>query len=51
MAAGIDPSAHRQAQKAVGSMAVANSFEIVAREWFAVPFGWLPMYLSVRASY
>jgi integrase len=31
---GIDPSAHRQAQKAAVVRQALNSFEIVAREWF-----------------
>lgn len=30
----IDPSAHRKAQKSVRADRAANSFEIVAREWF-----------------
>ena len=34
LAAGIDPSAHRQAQKAAQAAAAANSFEAVAREWW-----------------
>lgn len=35
LAAGIDPSAHRKAVKAAGEERAANSFEIIAREWFA----------------
>lgn len=31
----IDPSQHRKAQKAAGEQRSANSFEAVAREWFA----------------
>ncbi|HKU17954.1 MAG TPA: integrase arm-type DNA-binding domain-containing protein [Candidatus Saccharimonadales bacterium] len=33
LAAGIDPSAHRKAEKAAGEERAANSFEVVAREW------------------
>jgi integrase len=32
---GIDPSEHRKATKAAGVERGANSFEVVAREWFA----------------
>ena len=32
---GIDPGAHRKAQKAVKVRLSANSFEAIAREWFA----------------
>jgi integrase len=35
LANGVDPSAQRQAQKAVVTDRAANSFEAVAREWFA----------------
>lgn len=34
LASGIDPSAQRQAQKTSAQLQAANSFEIVAREWF-----------------
>lgn len=34
--AGIDPSAHRRAEKLTGSDRAANSFERIAREWLAV---------------
>jgi integrase len=34
IAAGIDPSAKRKAEKIAGAERGANSFEIVAREWF-----------------
>lgn len=34
LSTGVDPSAARQAQKAARAMASANSFEVVAREWF-----------------
>lgn len=35
LAAGIDPSAARQAAKAAGTERAANSFEVIAREWHA----------------
>lgn len=35
LADGIDPSEHRKAVKATKSEQTANSFEVVAREWFA----------------
>lgn len=35
VAAGVDPSAKRQAEKEAGQEAAANTFEAVAREWFA----------------
>ncbi len=35
IAEGIDPSQHRKAQKAARAGRAANSFEVVAREWFA----------------
>ncbi len=35
LANGIDPGEHRKAAKAAGEQRTANSFEIVAREWFA----------------
>jgi integrase len=43
LAAGIDPSQHRKARNAAKADRAANSFEIVAREWFA-KFGptWVP---------
>lgn len=34
IAAGIDPSAHRQAEKASAKLSGENGFEVVAREWF-----------------
>jgi integrase len=34
IAAGIDPSLNRKAQKAARQQSVANSFEVVAREWY-----------------
>ena len=35
LAAGVDPGEHRKAEKAAGEGRAANSFEVVAREWFA----------------
>jgi integrase len=35
VAAGIDPSAHRKAVQAARAASADNSFEVVAREWFA----------------
>lgn len=35
VAAGIDPGEHRRAQKSARTDRAANSFEVVAREWFA----------------
>jgi len=35
LAAGIDPGAHRKAEKAAGEERAANSFEVIAREWHA----------------
>jgi integrase len=35
LADGIDPSGHRKAQKAARTDRAANSFEVIAREWFA----------------
>ncbi len=35
LADGIDPSANRQAQKAAQADLAVNSFQVVAREWFA----------------
>ncbi len=34
LADGIDPSQHRKAAKAAGAERAANSFEVVAREWY-----------------
>jgi len=36
LAQGIDPSAMKKAQKAAGAERAANSFEVIAREWFHV---------------
>ena len=35
LAGGVDPSEHRQAQKSAQVERAANSFEVVAREWYA----------------
>jgi integrase len=35
LATGIDPGAHRKAEKAAGEERAANSFEVIAREWHA----------------
>ena len=35
LAKGVDPSEHRKAAKAANGERVSNSFEVVAREWFA----------------
>jgi len=35
LAAGVDPGEHRKAEKVAGEDRAANSFEVVAREWFA----------------
>ena len=35
LADGIDPSEHRKAMKSARADRAANSFEVVAREWFA----------------
>jgi integrase len=41
--AGKDPSAERQAAKAAATMAAANSFETIARRWFAARSpNWVP---------
>jgi integrase len=35
LAKGVDPSVNRRAQTAAGAARAANSFEVVAREWYA----------------
>lgn len=35
LAAGVDPSENRKAAKSASALRAANSFEVVAREWFA----------------
>ena len=51
LVAGIDPSAHRQAQKAAIAQRSANTFEAVATEWFAkhAPT-WAPSHSSLIMS-
>jgi integrase len=34
LANGVDPSEHKKAQKAASQVRAANSFEVIAREWF-----------------
>lgn len=47
LADGIDPMAARKAKKAAGLERAANSFEIVAREWFARQSpNWAPSHSS-----
>lgn len=47
LAAGIDPSAHRQAEKRAAEGAEVNSFEHVAREWYArQAHVWVPHHAS-----
>jgi hypothetical protein len=36
LAKGVDPSASKQAQKSAGIERAANSFEVIAREWYEV---------------
>ena len=51
LAAGIDPSAYRRAQKAALAQRSANTFEAVAREWFSkhAP-NWAPSHSSLIMS-
>lgn len=50
LAAGLDPGAVKQAQKAAGGERLANSFEAIAREWFAKREAeWVPSY-SVKVK-
>jgi integrase len=43
LASGVDPSAHRKAQKDSRAFVASNSFEVVAREWFSKKAsGWAP---------
>lgn len=43
LAAGVDPGEHRKATDAAGKDRAANSFEVVAREWFAKQSpSWVP---------
>ncbi len=43
LAAGVDPSGQRKAEKAAGAERAANSFEVVAREWLERQT-WVPSY-------
>jgi integrase len=36
VAGGVDPGANRKAQKTALGVRAANSFEVIAREWFAI---------------
>jgi integrase len=43
LASGVDPGAQRKAEKLAGAEAAANSFEAIAREWYAKRSpGWAP---------
>jgi integrase len=43
LADGIDPGEHRKAIKASGDVKAGNSFEVIAREWFAMMApSWVP---------
>lgn len=45
IAAGVDPSVQRQAEKAAGRERDANSLEVIAREWHALKSKeWSPLY-------
>lgn len=47
LADGIDPGVHKQAAKAQHAERAGNSFEVVAREWFAkFSRGWAPSHSS-----
>lgn len=47
LASGVDPGEHRRAEKAAGKERAANSFEVVAREWFAKQSsGWVKSHAS-----
>lgn len=47
IANGIDPGEHRKAQKSAKVLQAANSFEVVAREWFGkFESGWAPSHAS-----
>ncbi len=47
LAAGVDPSAKRQADKRDAAGRAANSFEVVAREWYArQATAWKPKHAS-----
>lgn len=44
LAKGVDPGAHRKAERAAGEERAGNSFEVIAREWLAKR-DWVPSYL------
>ncbi|EIT69977.1 MULTISPECIES: tyrosine-type recombinase/integrase [Hydrocarboniphaga] len=47
LAAGVDPSGHRKAEKLAGAERAANSFEVIAREWFGkFSTRWAPSHSS-----
>jgi integrase len=47
LASGVDPSVHRQAAKVAQAETAANSFEVVAREWFLKhQSGWVESHSS-----
>jgi integrase len=47
LASGVDPSVHRQAAKVAQAESAANSFEVVAREWFLKhQSGWVESHSS-----
>ena len=51
LAEGIDPSQHRKATKAARKQATANSFEVIAREWFERhKSGWAPAHAERQIS-
>lgn len=47
LAAGVDPGEHRKAEKLAGADRAANSFEVVAREWYGKQAAnWAPSHAS-----
>lgn len=47
LANGVDPSAHRKQKKATTAERTSNSFEVVAREWFAkYSVNWAPSHAN-----
>lgn len=50
VAAGIDPSENRKAEKAAGVDRAANSFEVIAREWLGRQ-AWVPGYKDKVAAW
>ena len=48
LAVGVDPSEHRKAQKEAKKSSAANSFEVVAREWFdKYSARWSPNHIKI----